>query len=198
MDKQIFEFQKNALLGNISGEPLCTQYKQAWRACGEDKEMLMRLALSQQSLPYLNHACYENLGLSKEYILANFSDYINGKMLFEDVEGVRGFTYEMYVGYAEQLHVRADVTSLMWCACEVIVPKTKCSRLYISNNSDVHLLLGGYNSPSVYLFDESRIVIESADKDSSVIVYKYSNRASVEISDKSLANVKVFDKSLRL
>ena len=74
-------FKRNALLGNISGQPLCADFKSAWRLCGNDKEMLVRLALMQQSQPYFSTACYKNLGLSKDYIKENFSEYINGRVL---------------------------------------------------------------------------------------------------------------------
>ena len=110
-------FRKNALLGNISAEPLCQAYKQAWRMCGDDKEMLVKLALKQQSIPYLSHACYESMGLTKEYILNNFGELINGKRTFENVEGVDGYTYQLYVGYDKDFEITADVTSLMWCIC---------------------------------------------------------------------------------
>ena len=174
-------FKKNALLGKISAEPLCMQYKQAWRTCGNDKELLVRLALSQQSIPYLSHACYEHLGLTKEYILENFSEYINGKRMFNDVEGVNGYTYQLYVAFNGDLKAVADVTSLMWCSStQVLVSATKCPVFYISNSSNVHISCDGYNSPKIYLFDDSVVTIDDVDETCDIIIYKYSDKASVE------------------
>lgn len=199
MDRQMFEFQRNALLGKISAEPLCAQYKAAWRSCGDDKEMLVRLAMQQQSIPYFSHACYERLGVTKDYIKKNFAEYINGNKVLEDVESVKGYTYQLYVDFKGDFKAVADVTSLMWCNnIDVIIPQTKCPTLYVSNNSDVHFVLDGYNSIRIYLFDESKVMIDDADETCDVLVYKYSNRAQFETGKFCFANVKIFNKTLRL
>ena len=199
MDRQMLEFQRNALLGKISAEPLCAQYKAAWRSCGDDKEMLVRLAMQQQSIPYFSYACYERLGVTKDYIKKNFAEYINGNKVLEDVENVKGYTYQLYVDFNGDFKVVADVTSLMWCNnIDVIIPQTKCSTLYISNNSDVHFVLDGYNSIRIYLFDESKVMIDDADETCDVLVYKYSNRAQFETGKFCFGKVKIFDKTLRL
>lgn len=199
MKDEMLTFKKNALLGKISAEPLCMQYRQAWRACGNDKEMLIRLALSQQSIPYLSHACYEHLGLTKEYILENFSEYINGNRVFNDVEGVSGYTYQLYVAFNDDFKAVADVTSFMWCSSpQVLVSVTKCPVLYISNSSNVHISCEGYNSPKIYLFDDSTVSIDDVDDTCDVIIYKYSDDATVNTGKFCLKGPKVFNKKLRL
>ncbi len=199
MDKEMIDFTRNALLGNISGQPLCASYKAALRQCGDDKEMLVRLALQQQSMPYVSTACYKRLGITKEYIMDNYGDYINGNKTFEDVEGVRGYTYQMYVGYDKELIITSDVTTLMWCNDICIkVPETKCPTIYVSNNSNVHLHCKGFNSVSIKLFDESCVIIDNLYKNSDVIVYKYSNNADVETTNNCFGGVKIFNKQLKL
>ena len=199
MDRQMLEFQRNALLGKISAEPLCAQYKAAWRSCGDDKEMLVRLAMQQQSIPYFSHACYERLGVTKDYIKKNFAEYINGNKVLEDVEGVKGYTYQLYVDFKGDFKAVADVTSLMWCNdTSVNIETAKCPLFYVSNNSDVHFVLDGYNSIRIYLFDESKVMIDDADETCDVLVYKYSNRAQFETGKFCFANVKIFNKTLRL
>ena len=137
---ELLEFKKNAILGKISGQPLCEEYKAALRKCGNDKEMLVRLALMQQCTPYLSHACYESMGLTKEYILNNFGELINGKRIFENVEGVDGYTYQLYVGYDKDFEITADVTSLMWCnGSQIVIKPTKCPTVYISNKSKTEI-----------------------------------------------------------
>ena len=199
MKDEMLIFKKNALLGKISAEPLCMQYKQAWRACGNDKEMLVRLALSQQSIPYMSHACYANLGLTKDYILENFSEYINGKRVFNDVEGVNGYTYQLYVAFERDFKAVTDVTSLMWCnGPQVLISATKCPVFYISNSSNVHISCEGYNSPKIYLFDDSVVTIDDVDETCDIIIYKYSDKATVELGKFCLKEPKVFNKELRL
>lgn len=199
MDRQMLEFQRNALLGKISAEPLCAQYKAAWRSCGNDKEMLVGLAMQQQSIPYFSHACYEHLGLTKEYIKKNFGDYINGNKTLCDVDGVNGYTYQLYVDFNGDLKAVADVTSLMWCDSPTIeVESAKCPRFYISNGSVIHLVLGGYNSIRICLFDESKVVIDDADDTCDVVVYKYNGKCDVELGKFCFCKVKIFNKTLRL
>jgi hypothetical protein len=199
MKDEMINFKRNALLGKISGQPLCADYKAALRKCGNDKEMLVRLALMQQSTPYISVACYKNLGLSKEYILNNFGELINGKRTFENVEGVVGYTYQLYVGYDKDFEITADVTSLMWCnGSQIVIKPTKCPTIYVSNKSKVRLVCDGYNTVSVKLFDESELIVEDMDASSEVVVYKYSDKATVELGKFCLKEPKVFNKELRL
>lgn len=195
----MIDFTRNALLGNISGQPLCASYKAALRQCGDDKEMLVRLALQQQSMPYVSTACYKRLGITKEYIMDNYGDYINGNKTFEDVEGVSGYTYQMYVGYDKELIITSDVTTLMWCNDICIkVPETKCPTIYVSNNSSVYLHCEGFNSVNIKMFDESCVIIDNLYKNSDVIVYKYSNNADVKTMNNCFGCVKIFNKQLKL
>ena len=195
----MIDFTRNALLGNISGQPLCASYKAALRQCGDDKEMLVRLALQQQSMPYVSTACYKRLGVTKEYIMKNFAEYINGKKTFDDVEGVKGYTYQMYVGYDKDFFITSDVTTLMWCnnPCVTIL-ETKCPTIYISNNSSVRLNGEGFNTINIKLFDDSEVIIENLLDNSNVIVYKYSNSAKVDLGSGCFGSVKIFNKQLKL
>jgi hypothetical protein len=199
MENELLYFKKNAMLGKISGQPLCEEYKAALRKCGNDKEMLMKLALSQQSLPYLSHACYEHMGLSKGYILSNFGEFVNGKRTFNDVEGVNGYTYQMYVGYSRDFDITADITNIMWCnSPQIVVNASKCPTIYISNKSDVHLVCDGCNYVNIKLFDESKVTIEDAPEDSKIIIYKYSDDCEVKEGKFNFSEIKEFKKELRL
>lgn len=200
MKDEMFDFKRNALLGNISGQPLCVDYKAAWRKCGNDKEMLIRLALQQQASPFFSTACYKNMGLTKEYIKEEFKDYINGYVV-NDADNVNGYTYGLYVDwdYENDLEIKTDVASLMWCVgTNVVLSKCKCPTLYVSNRSNIHLICDGYNTVNVKLFDDSKVILDDVDEDSDVLVYKYSDKASVELGKFCLKKPKVFPKELRL
>ena len=193
-------FKRNALLGNISGQPLCADFKSAWRRCGNDKEKLVQLVLQQQSIPFFATACYKGLGLTKEYVKQEFKEYING-CTFKDCDGIDGYTYGLYVdwGYNNDIEVNVDVCNIMWTVDKnVVVHKTKCPTLYVSNDSDISLVCEGFNSVNVKLFDNSAVTIEDLDEDSEVVVYKYSTDAKVEIGKYCLGNVKTFKKELKL
>ena len=199
MDNGMLAFYKAALQGEITA-PLCAEYKTEWRKCGDDKEKLVKLVMRQQSLPYFITHCYQGKGLSKEYILKNFSDFINGKRPILDADLVKGYSYAIYVDFKAICKPDNDVTAFMWCNCpQLEIKAAKCPILYISNTSEIHLVCDGYNSPHIYLFDDSRLIIEDADDTCSIVVYRYSRNATVEKGKYCTTdNIKIFDKELRL
>jgi hypothetical protein len=194
MKDEMTIFHRNALLAN-----LCKEWATMWSNCHGDKEKLMRLALMQQSAPYLATFCYNGAGVSKEYCLREFGDYLNGRT-FANCDKVEGFTYSMYVSPSEAAKISVDVAQILWSnPVEVIIPETKCPKLYISNKSSVHLTLEGYNSVLVYLFDESELIIDDADDTCEVVVYRYSDNSKVERGTFCISpKVKIFNKILKL
>ena len=193
MDDLIF-YRKNAILAN-----LCDEWNKKWSACHNDKEKLMRLVLSQQAAPHFATFCYNGAGLSKEYCQREFGNYLNGRT-FANCDEVEGFTYAMYISPSEAKEIGVDVAQILWSnPMEVIIPQTKCNRLYISNKSSVHLTLEGYNTVQVYLFDESELIIDDADDTCEVVVYRYSDNSKVERSTFCISpKVKIFNKTLKL
>ena len=194
----MLNFYKNALQGVLT-DPLCAEYKNEWRKCGDDKEQLIRLALRQQSLPYLFTYCYKGKGVSKAYVKDAFKGYLNGSYIARDVEGVQGFTYGLNVALDDDFTVETDVSAFMWCRDTIVtIPETLCPTLYVGCKSDIELQLGGYNTIRINLFDESRVTIYDADEVCKVLVYKYSDKARVEKGKYCFGEVKVFEKELRL
>lgn len=190
---ELQRYYKESLLANLCGE-----YKGYWQKAHGNKEELMRLVLSQQSAPHFASFCYQGKGLTKEYCKKEFGDYINGRV-FNDCDGVKGFSYGMFIDVPQVEEMALDVSQFLWCNdTNVSIPQTKCPRLYVSNRSNLNISLDGYNSIAIYLFDESTINIEDADNESNVIVYKYSKDAKVELGKYCFADVKIFDKELRL
>ena len=192
MDEMMF-FQKNAILNNLCGE-----WKNMWKARKNNKEQLVRLSLMQQSIPFFVFFFYDGKGLSIDYLLSEFKDYINGTIL-QDCDDVKGYSYRLFVGYMDDIREQADVTHLMWSAIPIyVVERYKCPILYISNKSTVSLIADGYNYIRVYLFDESELAIEDLNEESTVIVYKYSNKCKVTKGKYCLGKVNQFEKTLRL
>lgn len=192
--KDLFNYYKNALSNG-----LCDEYKNRWRACGNDKDKLIKLVLSQQATPHLIDYCYKGLGVGKEYIQREFADYINGNRVIQDADDVNGYTYSLWVGYHGVFDVTTDVTTMMWVdKAHCTIPETKCPTIYIGCGSRVYLSLNGYNCPRIMLFDDSEVILYDSDEVSKVLVYRYSPKAKVEIGKYCLAEVKVFDKELRL
>jgi hypothetical protein len=194
MAQDLFNYYKHALSNG-----LCSEYKGRWRACHDNKEQLVKLVMAQQSLPHFIHYCYNGMGLSKDYIQETFGDYINGNAVINDADGVDGYTYSLYVGFNGDFKAAVDVLSLMWCNnTNVAIETAKCPVIYVGCGSHVHLSLDGYNCPRIYLFDDSNVTIDDSDEDSKVVIYKYSDKAQVELGKYCLADVKIFNKTLRL
>lgn len=196
MQDELFIYRRNALINN-----LCKEWDLKWKACKEDKEALVRLVLKQQSLPHFLTYCHKGMGLSKEYILDNFKDFINGNYIGIDVDGVVGdYKSELYVGYNGNLSVADDVLALQWCNIPSLeIKPTKAVKLYVSNKSSVHIRCGGYNSLVVMLFDSSILYLDDVDRESTVTIYRYDKKARVEVgSSCNSLKVRIFDKALRL
>lgn len=191
----IDRYYKESLLANLCGE-----YKGEWKRAHSDKEKLVRLCLRQQAIPHVATFAYNGKGLTKEFVAKEFADYINGYTV-HDADGVKGYTYGLYVDwdYENDIDVNVDVCSVMWTVgANIVIKETKCPVLYVSNRSNVHLVCEGYNSVNVKLFDKSRVTIEDLDENSTVVVYKYSDDASVELGKYCFGKVKIFNKTLRL
>lgn len=200
MKDEMLEFQKNALQGVLT-DPLCAEYKSEWRKILNDKEKLVSFVLRQQSAPYFAHHCYMGKGLSKEYLLTEFKDYINGYTI-QNADGVDGYSYGLYVGYDydNAIVMDKDVAHILYTDdATIVVPETKCPVIYVSNKTNIHLICEGYNSVKVYLFDESTLIIDDTDEDCSVTTYCYSDVCKVYQGKFCLSKkIKTFRKEIRL
>lgn len=193
---ELLKYRKSALVNGLCGE-----WKGYWQAAGTDKRKLITLALSQQALPHLITYCWNGEGLSKRYILDNFNDYINGKQIIYDADGVKGgYTYQLYVDFNDTINEQADVNAFMWCDNPIVeMPTSRCVTFYVGCNTTLHISMQGFNNARIYLFDTSEVVFEEADKTCSATVYEYSDQCVTQIGQYCLSNkIKVHRKQLRL
>lgn len=194
MDKEYFKFLKNAYETG-----LCDEYRDLIRSCREDKLEIMRLAMRQQSIPYVAEKMRQGV-IKKQYLLKNYGGYLNGYVL-HDCDDVPNYTYSWFVDYdyVNDLEVTTDVAHISYTKkTTVIVPETKCPTLYISNKSDVSLVCEGYNTVKVYMFDNSRLIVEDTDTETDLIIYEYSDSCEVTNGKFCLGKVKTFRKELRI
>ena len=136
MDKEFLNFLKDAY---SSG--LCNEYRDEIRRCHEDKLQLVRLAMRQQSCPWVATKMYEGV-ITTDYILNTFGEYLNGYVL-KDCDNVAGYNYMWFVDwdYADDIVASADVLHISHTVgANIIVPQTKAPTIYISNHSNVHLV----------------------------------------------------------
>lgn len=193
--ESLFKYYKNALTNG-----LCNEYKGYWRSANGDKERLFCLAMRQQSIPHLFHYSYSGTGMTREDLIEGFSDFVNGKYTVIDADGVvDNYKTQLYVGFTGELSPSNDVTAFMWCDIPSLQFKaTRCEKIYVGCNSKVNVSCDGFNNIIVMLFDESEIVLEDIDENSSVFVYKYSDKCKVTKGKFCFGKVKEFEKQLKL
>ena len=193
MENELLTFRRNALLANI-----CKEWDSKWRACNDDAEKLVRLALMQQSIPYVITFCNDGRGLSKEYVLNVFGNEINTKQHL-NCDDVRGpFLYSLHVT-DENVNLTSDVAAFMWCNDIIVnVGLTKCPVIYMGCNSSIHLSCEGYNSCIVYMFDTSKLYVDFLDVESELLVYKYSSNCKVIKDNFCFGKMTEHIKTLRL
>lgn len=194
MDREFFKFLKDAY---TSG--LCSEYRDEIRSCHEDRLQLVRLAMRQQSIPYVA-TMMRSGSLTRNFVEKEFHEYLNGHIL-KDCDCVEGYTYAWYLGYSydNAIELETDVCHISHTKnATVVVRETKCPVIYVSNGSSVSLVCDGYNHVKVYLFDDSRLTVEDTDNDSTVTVYMYSDECECKDGKYSFGKVKTFKKQLRL
>ena len=194
MDR-IQEYYKNSILAN-----LCNVYKSEWKNAMQSKEELFKLALVQQSLPHMMTFAYNGIGLTKEYVEEEFKDYINGKYTAIDVDGVKGnYKTTLYIGENAVLKPLDDVIAFMWANVPNLIFKAcKAAKIYVGCKSNVNIIMQGFDSITVMLFDESKVTIDECDTTCDVNIYKYSDMATVEIDKYCLAKVNIHQKQLKI
>lgn len=194
MDKEFLNFLKDAY-----NNGLCKEYRDEIRNCHEDKLQLVRLAMRQQSCPWMATKMYEGV-ITTDYILSTFGEYLNGYVL-KDCDNVDGYNYMWFVDwdYANDIVASADVLHISHTVgANVVVPKVLCPTIYVSNKSKIHLICEGFNTVNIKVFDESEVTIEDCDHSCEVLVYKYSDKAKVVRGKYCLGHVNEFEKELRL
>jgi hypothetical protein len=195
MKDEMFKFYKNALSNN-----LCDEYKNLWRSANDNKSKLVQLSLIQQSIPFFASYCYNGDGLSKDFLLQEYAEYINGTIMF-DCDGVHGYSYQLFVDYkGDVLDLSVDISHFMFCdGLTIQVQETKCPTIYLSNKSNVNLVCLGYNNVRVMMFDESKLTIDDCDEESCVTIFKYNDKCNVSKTKFCLSNnIKEHNKELRL
>lgn len=194
MDEMLY-YRRNAKLAN-----LCKTWDSKWAACHNDKEKLVRLSLQQQSIPHLLTFSCQGKGLSKDFLMREYKNYINGRYTALDVEGVEdNYRYELYVGEDAAFCLDADVSCFMYSEVPAMeIAECKAVKIYCGCHSSLHIVCGGYNSIVLMLFDDSTVYLDDVDENSRVTVYRYSKDCSVEKSKYCLGKVKEFEKELRL
>lgn len=123
---------------------LCDTFAQKWSAC-RSKKQLYDLACDVNSLEYIADMIARGYGLSPEYLLKEFGQFMNGKCVYEG----EGYTSCIYC-LPEDVEIRLHTTScLIICHDGEIVVDRPIAELYIVN-SDVIIKSKGIVKAHLY------------------------------------------------
>ena len=89
----IENYYKHALL-----DDLCADYRGRWQRC-HDKESLLKLSLSRQAIPHVVTYAYQGKGLTKDFVLSEYGDYI----YYREFGKYEGWSYDFDKGVCTDL-----------------------------------------------------------------------------------------------
>lgn len=143
---------------------ICGRYRRTWDNAANLQD-IMDMALSAQGIEFVCDGCAFGWGLTQEYILKKFGDYINGRYQ----RNMGGYTSEMYVEAKGEITLRSTLNLLVGCNCTIVVPERHICKVYVCNSS-VRLDCKGHCE--VYVYGDGCEVIVADGLHSDVTLYK--------------------------
>lgn len=133
MESNLIDFKKKAKrLG------LCDDYTIRWNKCSS-KEELMKLALTINGVEFLADSIAFRWGLSKEYIVKEFGDYLCSTER-HTVLSERGYTSEMYAMVnGGVIKPYGSLSLIISCNCSITLYNNFMGFIYICDGSIVNI-----------------------------------------------------------
>ena len=177
---------------------LCSQFAVLWGQC-KTKEDYVKLSLIPQSVPYIATSSYNGWGISTDDIYENFSTVINGNKTIKDIDGIKNITGALYVKYDnKEKKIKENIVHIMETLDTTFtIQKTKCPKIYVSNNSNIKIKCNGYNTVSLALFDNSFVDISEVESNTKIRITKYSENCTV-VYDEDKSNITFINKTLNI
>lgn len=192
MDSEMIIFFKEA-----RKRDLCVSFAQKWVKLRE-KDEFVDFCLLPQAIPYMAVSMYEKWGLSKDYLLREFPNYINGKYISSRNDGIDA-NAEFWVDFSDiEYLLKNQLYHITYTKnSKFTIEQTKCPIINVSNNSDVIIKCSKFNSIQVLIYDKSKVYIDAPDKSCKVLIEKYSDECEVDF-DTDNDNIKVVRKKLEI
>lgn len=133
--KSILELKRKALAMG-----LCGDYKGKWDNAQTPKE-LVKLATDINGADFLCASVAKEWGLSKDFLLKNFGEYINGKFIARQE---KGYTSEIYIGHTDKIVSFATILILLYTEDAVVhIPKNHVCKIYAAQNTNLVIMCEG-------------------------------------------------------
>lgn len=166
--KSILELKRKALAMGLCGE-----YGEKWADAATQKE-LVDLASDINGADFLCSSVAKGWGLSKDFLLRNFGDYINGRYVSRH-GGTKGYTSEVFIGCDGEIRARATILIILYSNVTVYVPENHACRVFAAGNTNIAIQCDGYCEFTDYTpqydmkagdFGRVRIIDPKKDKNS--------------------------------
>ncbi len=168
------DFFKNEALNRS----LCSTAVSDW-ANSVSKEDFFEFSLKPSSIPYMSLAMREGWGLSVEYIIKEFADFINGKETAEVALKDRTISGQMYVGFEGKREVNASIVNVVNSNI-YITTKRYATSIHVNNDSHVTLELPDDCFITIYLYDKSTIRLVNTNNHQKVYIYDYRKEEDID------------------
>ncbi len=142
MDNELLKLKRNAVMLG-----LCGQYKDLWNGCKSKKD-LIDTAIDVNGIEFMADSIAFDWGLSKEFILTEFGEYINGKYQ----RNRDGYSSELCAGVKNNtISVRSTLNLFAYCDdVTIFIPEGRFCRIYLAKCSNVHIKNDGKFELVVY------------------------------------------------
>src|SRR5574344_512659 len=177
---------------------LCSSFAILWGQC-KTKEDYVKLSLIPQSIPYVATSSYEGWGLSTDDIYNNFGHIINGKKTIKNIDGIENTKGALFLRYDNKnKKIRENIIHIMETLNSTfVVEKNQCPMIYVSNNSNIKIEANGFNTISLFVFDNCFVDVSNIASNTKILITKYSSNCTV-VSNENNDNITYFNKPLNI
>lgn len=121
---------------------LCGKYNEKWADATTQKE-LVDLATDINGADFLCASVAKGWGLSRDFLLQNFGDYINGRYVSAHGEK-KDYTSEVFIGCDGEIRARTTIIIVLYSDVTVYVPKNHACRIFAAGNTNIGIQCDGH------------------------------------------------------
>lgn len=132
---------------NAEKDGLCNEFSQMWDSC-TSKKQLMDMCLGSKGVDYLCDSIAKGWGISPELISQKFSNYINGRYIFDNGK----YSSMLYCNHKGEIQVETTLVTAVKCDMTINVPKNAICKIYTTLSN---LTLNGEGEAIVVHYGES-------------------------------------------
>lgn len=146
---------------------LCEEYKEKWQRLSTKRQAIDMIS-SCQGAQYFIAAKHENIAPTNEFILSEYSHYLNGRYT-ATIHTNAIYTSQWYIENKEEVKLSSLFNYFLDCECSIITEADSAHNLTFAGNSVINLVVGHnsivyvnvYGSNVVINGDTSKVIIKN-------------------------------------